>query len=269
MAFLQDDDDAFVAALSFLDEFVPAGALPESAFTPRVCALGFQGESLEDSTDSAASSQPKPKRTRRRTKKKEETEEEKKRRKAELNEKRKLLRKAGVYGDANRARNERSREIAYLRDQMEKLQLDLQILQTQRAAETSDKKQEKETALVQKKPTQITTMWQGLAEQQKRRREEAERDNVLLKLAIERQSKMADNLRGLMQRRAIQLSNECSSLMTLTRAKRHVVDVLRLGGDMGDYDELFQRLEASYRNLDDVFMANGLARMTISPVDVH
>ncbi|KAG7391189.1 hypothetical protein PHYPSEUDO_005550 [Phytophthora pseudosyringae] len=72
MEFLQEDgDDAFVAALSFLDEFSP---------------------------DSGANCK---KRTRRRAvAKKEELEEEKKHRKAELNEKRKLLRKAGVYQPA-------------------------------------------------------------------------------------------------------------------------------------------------------------------------
>ncbi|KAG2950268.1 hypothetical protein PC117_g4544 [Phytophthora cactorum] len=71
-------------------------------------------------------------------------------------------------------------------------------------------------------------------------------------------------------RRATQLTNECSSLMTLARSKHHhVVDVLPLRGDIGDFEGLFQRLEDSYRMLDDVFMANGLAGMTTSPVDVH
>ncbi|ETI40126.1 hypothetical protein F443_14421 [Phytophthora nicotianae P1569] len=270
MAFLQEDDDAFVAALSFLDEFAPGVTPLEGAATTRISSLCGPNESLEDSTDSAASytTKPKPKRTRR-VAKTQETEEEKKRHKAALNEKRKLLRKAGVYGDANRARNERSREIAYLRDQMEKLQLDLRLLQTQRAKEKSEKKVEKETALVRKKSTQITTMWQGLAEQQKRRREEAKRDNVLLKLAIERQKKVADNLRGLMQRRATQLTNECSSLMTLARSKHHLINVLPLRCDLGDFEGLFQQLENSYRMLDDVFMANGLTGMTTSPIDVH
>ncbi|KAG2779361.1 hypothetical protein Pcac1_g10696 [Phytophthora cactorum] len=58
--------------------------------------------------------------------------------------------------------------------------------------------------------------------------------------------------------------------MTLARSKHHhVVDVLPLRGDIGDFEGLFQRLEDSYRMLDDVFMANGLAGMTTSPVDVH
>ncbi|GMF17909.1 unnamed protein product [Phytophthora lilii] len=57
--------------------------------------------------------------------------------------------------------------------------------------------------------------------------------------------------------------------MTLARTKHPVVDVLRLRGDLSEFQGLFERLEASYRRVDDVFMANGLARMTISPVDVH
>ncbi|KAG3015077.1 hypothetical protein PC120_g12366 [Phytophthora cactorum] len=98
-----------------------------------------------------------------------------------------------------------------------------------------------------------------------RRYVEEDRDIVLL---VSRA--VADNLRGLMQRRATQLTNECSSLMTLARSKHHhVVDVLPLRGDIGDFEGLFQRLEDSYRMLDDVFMANGLAGMTTSPVDVH
>lgn len=64
-------------------------------------------------------------------------------------------------------------------------------------------------------------------------------------------------------------TNEFSLLMTLARSKHHVVDVLRLGGDLDDFHGLFQRLEASYRRLDEVFMANGLAGTRISPVDVH
>eukprot|EP00644_Phytophthora_capsici_P005807 jgi/Phyca11/558843/estExt2_Genewise1.C_PHYCAscaffold_20622 len=134
---------------------------------------------------------------------------------------------------------------------MEKLQLDLRVLQTNKVQEKSDEKKEKKKTAVGSKCTQMTTMWQGLAEQQKRRREEAERDNVLLKLALERQKKVADSLRGLMQRRAVQLTNECSSLMTLGRSKHQSVDVVPLLGDLGEFEGLFRRLEASYRVLDD------------------
>ncbi|KAG6610187.1 Dynein heavy chain 1 [Phytophthora cinnamomi] len=265
MALLLDDDTVLEAALSFLDDLVP-GTGPAGLEDVRSPLTDRQDD---DSTDSTASFTPKAKRPRHRAStKKQESEEEKQRRKAELNARRKLLRKAGVYGDANRARNERSREIAYLRDQMEKLQLDLEVLKTRQAQEEKEENEPSSTALV-RKTTEITGMWQGLAEQQKRRREEAERDNALLRLAVERQTRMADSLRSLMQRRASQLMNECSSLMTLARSKHHAVDVLQLCGDLSDFHGLFQRLEASYRRLDDVFMANGLAGMRVSPVDVH
>lgn len=59
------------------------------------------------------------------------------------------------------------------------------------------------------------------------------------------------------------------SLMTLTRSKHQVVDVLQLRGDLADFNGLFPRLEASYPRIDDVFIANGLAGMTVAPVDVH
>ncbi|KAG2779360.1 hypothetical protein Pcac1_g10697 [Phytophthora cactorum] len=90
--FLQEDDDAFVAALSFLDEFAPGLTPHEGVVTPLFSALCGSSESLEHSTDSAATytTKPKSKRTRR-VAKKHETEEEKMRRKAERNEKRKLL----------------------------------------------------------------------------------------------------------------------------------------------------------------------------------
>ncbi|GMF26368.1 unnamed protein product [Phytophthora fragariaefolia] len=128
----------------------------------------------------------------------------------------------------------------------------------------------------------------GLAEQQRRRREETERDNVLLRLAVERQTKVANSLRSLMQKRAVQLvrkgairvfyslvhafhpqSNEWSSLMTLTSLKHSSVDVVQLRGGMADFHGLFQRLKASYQRIDEVFTANGLAGLRTSPVDVH
>ncbi|GMF17910.1 unnamed protein product [Phytophthora lilii] len=211
MEFLPEDEAALEAALTFLDELVPGPGLPGDALPAllSVATTGSQEEPTDDSNHYTASQKPKTQGPRRRTRtKKPETEEEKKRRKAELNERRKLLRKAGVYGDANRARNARSREIAYLRDQMEKLQVDLEVLQCRKATEEKDRRQENVTTLARNKSTQITSMWQGLAEQQKRRREEAERDNALLKLAIERQRKVADSLRSLMQKRAVQLVRE-------------------------------------------------------------
>ncbi|OWZ01627.1 hypothetical protein PHMEG_00026948 [Phytophthora megakarya] len=236
MAFLlQEDDASFEAALSFLDEF---DSHPQEA--------KHDGNKVN---------------------RRKLTAEEKTKRKAEFNEKRKLLRKAGVYGDANRARNERAQEIAQLRGQAEKLQIDLQLLQTRRADKSSELRQENTNELASKDPT--SGMWRGLAEQQRRRREEAERDNVLLRLAVERQRKVANNLQMHMHRRATQLTNECASLITTARSNDDTFSVLDLCGDMESFRGLFQRLDDAYHRMDSVLLVNGLADLSIAPADVH
>ncbi|KAG2992535.1 hypothetical protein PC118_g4498 [Phytophthora cactorum] len=48
-------------------------------------------------------------------------------------------------------------------------------------------------------------MWQTIAESQRRRREGSELENVRLKLIVDRQRKVADNLQTLLQKRASQL----------------------------------------------------------------
>ncbi|KAI9995941.1 hypothetical protein PInf_013119 [Phytophthora infestans] len=78
-------------------------------------------------------------------------------------------------------------------------------------------------------------MWQEQAARQQRRREEAERDNVCLRLALERQQK-AQRLENLIKKRSNQLV-KCS-----------------VHGRM---------------DVNVVIQANGLARSTISPNDVH
>ncbi|KAF4047090.1 hypothetical protein GN244_ATG00223 [Phytophthora infestans] len=255
MAFLQDEDAAFEAALSFLDEFGPGAAVADDPLH----ALN-QGASLPKLGDAQGSSNSNFRRQEvlrdhhRAHGRQQLTEEEKKRRKAEFNERRRKLRKAGVYGNANRARNERAQEIAYQREQLGRLQIDLQILQTRRVSKPCNQ----ERAAESNKTTldsQITILWQELAAQQRRRREEAERDNVLLRLAVERQRKVASTLQSQTKRRATQLQNN--------------FNVLDFHGDMESFRGLFQRLDDAYQTMDAVFMENGLAGMAVPPVEVH
>ncbi|KAL3673803.1 hypothetical protein V7S43_001495 [Phytophthora oleae] len=255
MAFLQEGDGVFEAALSFLDEFATCSTVIED----------IPQQILDDTQDAPGGEAQETKRRRGLT------DEEKKQRRAEHNERRKLLRKAGVYGDANRARNGRAREITRLREQAEKLQIDLQILQTQSAHKQSkDSNLENECALAKRVPgSQTTGMWQALAEQQRRRLQEVERDNVLLRLAVERQRKVANSLQTQMQRRSTQLTNECASLVTTARANPRSFNVLDFRGDTENFRELFQRLDDAYQKLDQVFMNNGLAGLTLAPGDVH
>ncbi|KUF96906.1 hypothetical protein AM588_10006325 [Phytophthora nicotianae] len=186
MASFQQEDDTSVleAALSFVDEFdFDADGLTDSSSVsypqlPReVMPAPSQKLAITASTESPTSL----------------SKEEKHRLRAE---KKRMLRKAGIYSDPNRARNEQTREIAFLREQLEKLQLDLQVLQ----------KTKKNGIIALHSTTQRLSLWQEQAIRQRRKREQAECDNVRLKLAVERQKKMADSLGLLVRKRTRQLN---------------------------------------------------------------
>ncbi|KAG2862489.1 hypothetical protein PC110_g15602 [Phytophthora cactorum] len=185
---------------------------------------------------------------------------------ATKNERRRLLRHAGVYGNPNRARNERRREIAGLRKQLEELQLDLQVLQTRRGGPEARQPSEESTDSAPRLPS----MWQQVATQQRRRRNEAEGENARLRLAVQRQQKVADDLKSLLQRKARQLSNECMSLIAVDSPRHHnIVNVLDVRGNLGDFQQLFRHLEAARQEVDVVFAANGLADMVATPSNIH
>ncbi|KAE8970688.1 hypothetical protein PF001_g25946 [Phytophthora fragariae] len=243
-----DDTQAFEAAMSFVEEFSFEEAVDDGLSTLS------SDYAPADAAPATRTVQPKA------------LTEEKKRRQKEVNEKRRLLRKAGVYGDPNRIRNERTKEIAFLREQMERLHIDLKVLRTRRTQEQSA---ENATALIVAKSSASVpgSMWREQAARQRRRREEAERDNVLLRLAVERQKKVATDLRSLMSKRSSQLTNEYASLASLCSSQSNSVDVLDFRRDIGDFHELFYHLNVAYRDIDSVFAANGLTHA--SPIDVH
>ncbi|ETI40143.1 hypothetical protein L917_13768 [Phytophthora nicotianae] len=239
MAFLLEEEDnreVLEAALSFVDEFGEAGR-PLSPQDPRERNSTLASPAFRDNKAS---------------------------RQATKNERRRQLRHAGVYGNPNRARNERRREIAGLRKQLEKLQLDLQTLQTRRGEIEARQPTEESTDSA----PQLPSMWQQVATQQRRQRSEAEGENVRLKLAVQRQQKMADDLKSLLQRKARQLSNECASLIANT-SRNSIVNIVEVRGDLGDFQQLFRHLEAARQEVDAVFAANGLANMVATPSDIH
>ncbi|ETL33589.1 hypothetical protein L916_13987 [Phytophthora nicotianae] len=125
-----------------------------------------------------------------------------------VNAEEKILRKAGVYRDPNRARNDSRKEIAYLRQQMDKLQIDLKSLEDRRKRRMQQQERLSEHLIV------------------RQRREEAERENARLKLIAERQQKAADSLNSLLKKRENQSMNDCASFMDVSPRQRivHVVD---------------------------------------------
>jgi hypothetical protein len=195
-----DERQAFEAALSFVEEFsfdgeAAAGLPPALDAVPAQIQGDVTGWNCSAGKQAAQCRAPT---------KRLPLSEERRRKQREANERRKLLRKAGVYGDSNRVRNERTREIAFLKEQTERLQLDLQLLQARRAQEQKEAGEPGTTALIARNEASIS-VWKEQATRQRRRREETERDNVKLRLAVERQRGVASSLKGLMQKRASQL----------------------------------------------------------------
>ncbi|KAG6610282.1 M96 mating-specific protein family [Phytophthora cinnamomi] len=262
-----DDTQAFEAALSFVEEFSFEDAVVGELSSLPPAPPDNAAPQIHEETGPQATRAVRSKAAAKRSL---SSSEEKRKRQNEVNERRRLLRKVGVYGDSNRVRNERTREIAFLREQMERLQLDLKVLQTRQVQEQREARRANATALVARNPTSVPGgMWKEQAVRQRRRRQEAERDNVRLRLAVERQQKVATNLKSLMNKRSSQLTNECASLVSSCCAQRNTVDVLDFRGDIGDFRNLFYHLDAAYRDVDSVFAANGLANMETSPIDVH
>ena len=119
-------------------------------------------------------------------------------------------------GDPNRARNERKIELAFLREKVAQLELELTALMLHPRSQTRALRHEGEKRQVTKQeavldstmsvydPVQIPTVWKEVAGRQRRRREKAERENVRLKLILEHQIKMAKGLESLLQKRAKQ-----------------------------------------------------------------
>ncbi|ETN04668.1 hypothetical protein PPTG_14486 [Phytophthora nicotianae INRA-310] len=212
---LLDDDDAFEAALTFLDEYEFEEAKAEDFGTP-----GGHHEAAQTKGKSFGSfANPVPKTCTMPSKAPTESwsSDGKLRRKKALNEEREILRKTGVYGDPNRSRNERKKEIAFLREQLQKLQLDLRALQS-RAAERSHEKtaDTEESGCVM---ALIPKVWQEMAVHQRRRRQEAEHENIHLKLVVEQQQKVADNLCSLLRKRSTHLVS-CKPLLVLCAAAK-------------------------------------------------
>jgi hypothetical protein len=178
-----DDDFTLEAALSWLDEF----PFDEAALVS--CPQVTVGES-EVALVARAPETPLP------------VEDQKEVKRRRRNDKKKLLRKAGVYGDPNRARNGRRLEIAYLKEQIEKLQADLSALQGHKRGRNAARRPPTGALIA---ATQLPCMWQAIADRQRKRREGAELENMRLKLVADKQRKVAANLRSLLQKRASQL----------------------------------------------------------------
>ncbi|RLN44369.1 hypothetical protein BBJ28_00012628 [Nothophytophthora sp. Chile5] len=310
MAFLAEDDDgmqAFEAALSFVDEYPFNGQLSVPAETPALRSENVQGGSISGLVPLFRGPRPPPSsavggalpvrgdaalanRDDERValslapSRKEEPllsalGDGKLRGRARTNAKKRLLRKAGLYDDPNRARKERKLEMSYLRQKLAQLQLQLQTLQSQRAQRFTDRAHgaAQGQAIIARRssgssaaPSPISAAWQGVADRQQQQREKSERENVRLKLIMERQHKMAEALEALVQMRIKQQVTvvilfelhrsmaEFSSLTSPKIGRYAAVRTLDFRADIADFQELLGQLDAAHREVDAVFSANRL-----------
>ncbi|ETK80162.1 hypothetical protein, variant 2 [Phytophthora nicotianae] len=251
MAFLAEDDDAmraFEAVLKFVDDFtVNQGQMlcQDSVIRERLKGNGTASRPVSDAI--------------------------KARRRAADNARKRMLRKAGVYGDPNRARNERKLEIAYLREKVGQLEKELQTLQERPLLTNSDRRETGNCASAPPNCTevQVSSIWEGFAARQRSRREKAERENVRLKLVLEGQIKVAKSLESLLLKRAQQQITECTSSIQKPGDICPLGRTLDFRADAADFQELLEYLDAAYSEVDAVFAANGLAAMEMTQQDIH
>jgi hypothetical protein len=238
MAFLQNEDAAraFEAALSFVDEYTFAdgdGNTPPTAMGRAQPAVGPQPAVTDD----------------------------KMQRRARANAKKRLLRKAGLYDDPNRARKERKLEMTFLRRKFEQLQLELKTLQSQRTGSRSGsgaKQQEQGSRALVTTNKEVSSAWKDVASRQREQRDKAEKENVRLRLIMERQHKLAEALETLVQARIKQQMAEFSALSTPRLGRSFTSRTLDFRADINDFRGLLGELEQAHREVDAVFAANRL-----------
>lgn len=97
----------------------------------------------------------------------------------------------------NRVRDEAQYEVAFLRGKVAQLELQLRNLQLN-AALSGD------FLAVPRPIGQVPRVWKEMAKRQRRRRDEAQRENIRLRLIVERKRKMATGFSALLRKRLTQ-----------------------------------------------------------------
>ncbi|CAH0476203.1 unnamed protein product [Peronospora belbahrii] len=173
----------------------------------------------------------------------------------------------------NRARNELRFELAFLRDKVTQLQQQLQSLQPtlhdnlhyQGKNATSPTTSTLSDSVRSRPSSRVLCTWKGVADRQRRRRKDAERENTRLRHKVEHQRKVAIDLTKLLRKRMV----ECADAHDPSVKESRFARVLDYHGNLADFQELFPILEDAYQNLDAVLKETGLATMDIPTEDVH
>ncbi|KAG3095055.1 hypothetical protein PC122_g5490 [Phytophthora cactorum] len=285
MAFLTDDDDAFEAVLSFVDDFAADESLPDDGVVDSLeTEEQLRGDELEIPTiedmhlqvdgDAAtcieADAAPGLRRSLRLSQRTSGCSNVsadttlpgslRSIRRVAIKAKKKMVRKAGVYADPNRARNERKLEITYLREKVGQLETELQSVRERSSRPpielgtlSENGRRPAEQSAAHASESQLSTApstWKEIASHRRSEREEAERENVRLKLVLASQIKVAKDLESILLKRARQQIAECSASIQrrvdVACPSGHTLD---FRADAADFQGLLQYLDDAYSQM--------------------
>ncbi|KAG7401558.1 hypothetical protein PHYBOEH_000616 [Phytophthora boehmeriae] len=168
----------------------------------------------------------------------------------------------------NRARNELRFELVYLREKVAQLQSELRALQINPPTKAMCPASH-ESKVTSGDSAKKISVWAGVATRQRQRREDSERENVRLRLVVDRHRKVATELSDLLRKRVNQQVADCVQFNDPSIAHHRFVRVADFNGDIEDFRELFEHLDKAYQEVDAVFAANNLAATAPSSDDVR
>ncbi|KAG1712925.1 hypothetical protein DVH05_000657 [Phytophthora capsici] len=179
--------------------------------------------------------------------------------------------KRRVKVNPNRARDERKHELAYLRNKVEQMELELETMRYRRRARgvrsaepppASSNNQSNVLVTTCSKPAmsspRMPFIWRDIATRQQQRREKSERENARLKIVLESQVKLAKSMETLLQKRARQQVSGCAEVVGASGDLSSQGRTLDFLVDKDTYEALIASVETAYAELEAVFATNRL-----------
>ncbi|KAI9909331.1 hypothetical protein PsorP6_015348 [Peronosclerospora sorghi] len=171
----------------------------------------------------------------------------------------------------NRARDERKHELAYLRNKVEQMEREVEMLHHRRhvkgissdeALDASLDSEPKSLATSSVKPSsKMLLVWRDIATRQQQRQKKAARENATLKLVLESHAQLAKSLEMLLQKRARQQVSGCAEVVGFNGNLSTKGCTLNYLLDKDTFEALLMSVETAYAELDIVFSINGLLKL--------
>ncbi|KAL3670874.1 hypothetical protein V7S43_004059 [Phytophthora oleae] len=139
--------------------------------------------------------------------------------------------------NTNRARDEVQYELAFLQGKVAELEQQLKKLHLHNSNMTP--RRDLSMPAVPTQLVQVLRVWKEISTRQRRRRDEAQRENARLRRVVERKKKLATGLSTLLRK---QLTQE--GVLRLAEEKQNTTErrttcVLDFRGDIGEFQDLF------------------------------